>query len=72
MGRSLQARRPGAGRAVVGARAALGPRVLSAGVKVGMPWGGAGPPRGALRGSAAWHELASGLASLLCGLGQVT
>ena len=36
---------PGAERAVVGARAALGPRVLSAGVKRGDPgqWGGTGP-----------------------------
>ena len=49
-GGASRQRRPGAERAVVGARAALGPRVLSAGVKRGDPgrWGGTGP---ATRGS---------------------
>ena len=40
MRRSLQADRTWGWRAVVGARAALGPRVLSAGVRAGMPGGG--------------------------------
>ena len=47
---------PGAGRAVVGARAALGPRVLSAGVRAGMPGGGGeaqGWPHGTLSSRAA-------------------
>lgn len=49
-GGASRQRRPGAERAVVGARAALGPRVLSAGVKRGDPgrWRGTGP---ATRGS---------------------